>query len=231
MGRPGRARPAARELTVRLYLSSYRLGRHGDRLRGMVGPGAVARVVANGLDAAPTETRAQVYQRTREELSSLDFRVSELDLRDFFGDRVGLREELIGTSLLWATGGNIFTLNAAFRASGLSTLLPELLEADTLVCGGYSAGAVVTASSLRGIERVDSPEPDVAIPDGYPTGVSWEGLGLLDRLIVPHVRSDHWESERIEEVLAFCRERGIPHLPLCDGEVVVVDGGGWTVLR
>ena len=178
----------------------------------------------NGMDGSAASTRTELFDRTAGELSELGFEVSELDLRDYFGSSRGVGRDLERFDLVWVNGGNAFTLNMAMRQSGFEAELKSLLEADALVYGGYSAGAVVAGNTLHGIELVDSADPAEAVPPGYRSEISWEGLRLVDYAVVPHYRSDHWESEKIEKVVEYYLEEEIPHRPLRDGEVILVNG-------
>jgi dipeptidase E len=53
--------------------------------------------------------------------------------------------------------------------------------------------------------------------------VIWEGLGIIDYVIVPHYKSDHPESEIMEEVVEYLIENKIPYKTLRDGEVIIVE--------
>jgi hypothetical protein len=72
--------------------------------------------------------------------------------------------------------------------------LGRLLQEDAFVYSGYSAGPCVLAPSLRGLETVDNPD---VVPEVYGDKPIWDGLGVLNYAIVPHVNSpDHPESGR-----------------------------------
>lgn len=71
---------------------------------------------------------------------------------------------------------------------------------------GYSAGVCVLAPRLDGLQHVDDPEA-AAYPDSE---VIWEGLGILDHLILPHYKSDHHESSAIDVEVDYCTRHGIP---------------------
>ena len=106
---------------------------------------------------------------------------------------------------VWVRGGNTFVLRQAMRLSGLDDVLTDLLASDFLY-GGYSAGVCVLAPSLRGLGQVDDP---TASP--YPgSEVIWEGLGLLDYLILPHYQSDHPESADVDKEVEYCKREGMP---------------------
>jgi dipeptidase E len=109
----------------------------------------------------------------------------------------------------------------ALAESGADALLVDLLRDDALVYGGYSAGPCVLGPSLRGLELVDEPE---AVEATYGAKPVWEGLGVLNFAIVPHVDSpDHPETERCNALAEHFRAEGVPHRTLRDGEVLVID--------
>jgi dipeptidase E len=100
--------------------------------------------------------------------------------------------------------------------------LTRLLEADAIAYGGYSAGICVLTPSLRGLEAVDDPALLKALHGADPI---WEGLGLLDYCIVPHVSSPgHLESAACDRVAASYRASRTVHRTLRDGDVLVIDG-------
>jgi dipeptidase E len=83
---------------VKLYLSSYRLGREPDRLRRLVERGDRAGTILNACDVF--EDRTRVYAREVEDLRSLGFDAEELDLRDYFHGAEDLRWRLAGLELM-----------------------------------------------------------------------------------------------------------------------------------
>lgn len=213
---------------MRLYLSSFRNGDHPERLLDLVGRGRSAvgarvAVIANGIDAEDAGVRKAGVAGEFERLGALGLEPAEVDLRDFFGgppEEVG--RVLAGFPVVWLRGGNVFVLRAALALSSADSALTGLLRRDALVHAGYSAGACVLAPSLRGLEHCD----DVtAVSRTYGTEPVREGLGLLDRALVPHVDSpDHPESVALGEVAAAYGASGTPHLALRDGQALVVDG-------
>jgi dipeptidase E len=215
---------------MRLYLSSYRLGASAFRLRKLLNGGRRAAVIQNALDFVPSGARrayaANIYD-PREELADWGIEAEELDLRDYFGRPQALEKTLAGVDLVWAVGGNAFLLRRAMRQSGFDRVIGELLCADALVYGGFSAGAVVATPSLKGIDIMDDPH---LLAPGYDEGILWDGLGLVDFSIVPHYRSAHDEAEAAERAAGFLEEADMPFQPLRDGEVIIVEGRNVTLL-
>ncbi len=204
-------------LPLRVYLSSFRVGDASARLLEMVGAGPLA-LIPNAMDHVPEPARAESNDRAIADLTRLGIRVEEVDLRGYFGDPARLAAELSNFDGVWVRGGNTFVLRRAMRLSGFDRVIPGLIRAGFFY-GGYSAGICVLAPDLHGIARVDEPELD---PHGYGE-VIWEGLVLLPYLILPHFRSDHYESEAMEEEFEHCQRHGIPFRTLSDGEVIIIE--------
>lgn len=205
---------------MRLYLSSYRIGNYPEKLIELSRGGSVA-IVGNALDYIPDEARrkyeAEVYD-PRTELSALGLRTQDLDLRHYFGNPSGLRNALQGCGLVWILGGNAFLLMRALRQSGFPEIIREMLGADEIAYGGFSAGAVVATPTLRGIDLMDEP---AQLAEGYSKEPIWEGMGLVDFSIVPHYRSDHPEAPAADKAVAFMEANGMPYKALADGEVYI----------
>lgn len=210
---------------MRLYLSSYRLGSHEDRLLELLQGGRRAAIIENALDYFPDEARRR-YQATvydpKEEFSDLGIEAETLDLRQYFGDPDGLDSVLRKFDLVWVLGGNAFLLRRAMKQSGFDRVIPRLLGDDAIVYGGFSAGAVVMAQTLRGIDLMDDPEQLAA---DYDPEIIWEGLDILDFSIVPHYRSDHSERETAENAVHFFEQNAMPFRAISDGEVIIVQDG------
>ncbi|RDI64257.1 Type 1 glutamine amidotransferase-like domain-containing protein [Nocardia pseudobrasiliensis] len=206
---------------MRLFLSSYRFGAHQERFGALVGePGPVA-VIPNACDAWPAAWRGAVTSDVTP-LRRAGFRPEVLDLREFVGRTARLERELRRFPLVWVRGGNTFVLRAQFARSGADLVLPALLAEDALAYAGYSAGACVLAPDLHGIEAVDDPaevEPACGVEP------RWDGLGLVDHRIVPHVDSPDTDPDggctRLAQRL---RAEGVAHWALTDDDAVVVDG-------
>ena len=212
---------------MRLYLSSFRIGNRPDRLVALAGGDRRVAVIANAMDSAPADVRGEGVQRELTALDELGFAPEELDLRDYFGDHARLRADLEPYGVVWVRGGNVFMLRYALAHSGGDVLLRERLDEDGIVYAGYSAGPCVLAPSLRGLETVDPPD---VVEAAYGEPALWDGLGVLDYAIVPHVESpDHPECEALEQVAARYRATAIPHRTLRDGEVLVIDGETTTL--
>ncbi len=207
---------------MKLYLSSFRLGDHPERLVALLPPAGRIGVVCNAIDAEDPAVRREKVAAELTWLTELGLRPEELDLRSYSerGARFGqdLRARLTQYDGLWVRGGNVFVLRSALAVSGSDQFLPELIRSESIVYAGYSAGACVLAPSLRGLELCD----DITQVDGEPI---WDGLALLDEAVVPHLDSPgHPENDLVEQVRALYERTGVSHLPMRDGQALVIDG-------
>jgi dipeptidase E len=195
---------------VKLYLSSFRLGDHPERLVALLPPSGRVAVICNSIDFEEPGERKEKVAAEIAWLTELGLRPEELDLRE--------SADVSAYDGVWVRGGNVFVLREAMARSGADRILPGLIRSGQLVYAGYSAGPCVLAPSLRGLELCD----DVDAVDGE---VIWDGLGVLDHAIVPHLKSPgHPETELLEKVAELYDRTGVAYLPMRDGQALVVDG-------
>lgn len=207
---------------MKLYLSSYRLGDHSERLKELTGKaGAKVAVSVNALDFQTDDVRDDiVLKRELEDMKNLGFEAEELDLRDYFG-KEGISGKMKEYDAIWFSGGNVFILAKSFKQSGFNKVIEEQVKTGELVYSGYSAAFCVLTSSLHGVELVDDKD---ATADGYEPGEIWEGVGLIDFYPIVHFRSNHHESELVEKEYKYVCDNNIKHRTFKDGDVYVVDG-------
>ncbi|MFC4244198.1 Type 1 glutamine amidotransferase-like domain-containing protein [Gryllotalpicola reticulitermitis] len=210
---------------MRLYLSSYQLGDRPDLFASLVTGDRRGWVVMNALDGLD-ETRRQADVSVQiANLGALGLRAEDLDLRNY--DPATLSERFGAPDFVWIRGGNVFTLRAAMARSGLDAIVTERLRQDTMVYAGFSAGACVLAPSLAGLELCDPTDVCAAT---YGT-VRYDGLGILDRPVVPHLHSPgHPETEILGDVAAQYASARQPFWPLRDGQALVVNGSSVAVV-
>lgn len=212
---------------MRLYLSSFRLGRHADKLTTLVGAGRAVGIIANALDHIPADDRQRHLRDVYDPhavFRHLGFDPTDIDLRAFAPDTAALEDRLRACDLVWVLGGNVFVLRRAMHASGFDAAIKGLLATNAVAYGGFSAGACVLAPTLRGLELCDDPR---ALGDA--SAVLWDGLGIIDVSIAPHYRSDHPEAPAIERVVAAFERNRRPYRTLRDGDVLIRDGADLMV--
>lgn len=204
---------------MRLYLSSYRLGSNPEVLTSMITGDKRAALILNARDYFLIEDRESGKIEQTNELKKIGITAAELDLRNYFGRSLDLEKELEQFDAVWIPGGNSFLLRHAMRESGFDTIIKNLLQEDKIVYAGYSAGIVVLCETLKGIEIVDDIKYVKEIFNAEPV---WDGLGILPYSIAPHYKSNHPESELIDELVENFIKEKIPYKTLSDGDTIVI---------
>lgn len=212
---------------MRLFLSSDNLGNYPGRLLEIVGSGRKAALIMNATDPHTKSERLVRARQQYELLQNLGFNVEEIDLRKYFGKKKQLAEALKMYDLVWVRGGNTFVLRRAMKASGFDQVVKDLLEKDSIVYGGFSAGAIVATPGLHGTEYGDRPD---VVPAGYDKKLVWRGLSLVPFYIVPHYKSD-WFGEAADKMVSYLRKKKLPYHVLHDGEVIIVKGHNEEFLK
>jgi dipeptidase E len=200
---------------LRLLLASSRPAPPAAELVALVGVGARVGVVANAHDLATRRIRRRVVAEELEFASGIGLKPVEFDLRRFHRRPERLSDALAEIQLLWVTGGNVFVLREAMRRSGLDGVLPDQLRTRALAYVGFSAGACVSGTTLRGLELVED------LPGG--SAPNWTGLALTDFALVPHYQSDPRLGAAIDRVVASWEESKTPYRALRDGETILIE--------
>lgn len=214
---------------MRLFLSSQDFGNHAYVAARMAGPNKKALYIKNAQDDKPPEERNFSNTEKKKMFEAAGFEFEMIDLRDYFGKPDKLLNKLSNYGSFWSSGGNTFILRRAFATSGLDKVLIDLLKEDKIMYGGWSAGAMVMTPDLKGPDWSDEDRADI-VPEGYDPKPIYEGLGLVDFYIVPHMGSPlHGDSP--QELRDYYKEHKLPHYVLSDGQVVIVDGSKTEVLK
>lgn len=214
---------------MRLFLSSQDFGNYPEVLVKMVGSNKKVAFIANAQDDQP-EYRDSTLAGKLNEFKALGLEPENLDLCAYFGKPAELKKKLEGYGLVWARGGNSFILRRAMAASGFDKIIKEKLDKDELAYGGSSAGSCVAAKTLRGVDIGDRAQPE-AVPENYPNKETiWEGLGLVDFVVVPHCDSD-WFAESAKASIEKLKQLKLNYKALNDGQVVTVDGDKTEFLK
>lgn len=207
---------------MKFYLSSYKIGNETEKLKALIPTNnKKTAYISNALDfSTDIERRKQSEQSDIEQLKPFGLDIELLDLRDYFGKKVELEKKIVEFGVIWVRGGNCFVLRQAMKLSGLDVILKDLLKKDDILYGGYSAGVCVLAPTLKGMELVDDPNVH---PYDAQKEIFWDGVGILDYTIVPHYKSDHPESGKVDETVEYMKKNKIPFKPLKDGEVIIIE--------
>jgi dipeptidase E len=206
---------------MRLYLSSYHLGKKPGLFTDMACGNCNIAVILNACDSLPPESKPERLSYQINELKNIRLSGTDLDLRNYFGDPESLRNDISKFGGVWIPGGNTFVLRKAMQESGFDIAIKELLREDKISYGGYSAGICVLAPNLKAVEAMDDPQQVMQV---YGKDINWEGLGILDYMPIPHYKSDHPETLLADKQIEILEREGIPFKPLRDGEVIYYNG-------
>lgn len=185
-------------------------------------------MIANACDAWNRTVRWSSLRSEWKPLRDRGFDPIELDLRHYLGRPDALEATLRTFPALWVRGGNTFVLRRQLARCGGDEVLRSLLSRDELVYAGYSAGACLLGPTLRGLEFSD---PPAEVLSATGCTVLWDGLGVIDRAVIPHWRSPFLDpdDEGVRAARALTAA-GVPYLPLTDEQILVVDGDRESVL-
>lgn len=206
---------------MKFYLSSYRIGNEVKKLKKMIPKNRKTALITNALDFSNDfKRRKQGEQENIKELTKIGLDVEILDLQDYFNRSQKLKKKLKEFGVIWVRGGNTFVLRQAMKLSGFDVILKNMLKKDNILYGGYSAGICVLGPTLKGFELVDDTS---AKPYGKKYKVIWDGLGILNYSIVPHYKSDHPESKKVNKVVKYMIDNKMLFKTLRDGEVIIIE--------
>ena len=206
---------------MKLYLSSYFFGNKPESLIEMLDPAKKIAIIMNAADTYGNEKRPTYLANEYEKFKGFGYEAEELDLRDYFEHQESLKDKLSEYGAVWVMGGNSFVLRRAMQYSGFDKLIIDLVENDSIVYAGFSAGSVVATKTLKGIELVDDSKQ---ITPDYSSEVVWDGLGLVNFSIAPHYKSDHPESETVDAVVSYFKKNDMPYKAISDGQAILVSG-------
>jgi len=206
---------------MRLFLSSFRLSNEPQKFSDLVTGNKNTGVILNAHDFFPEKERHHLLKEEFRDLEKIGLSPAEIDLRNYFGKTKELDEQLSQYDALWVPGGDCFLLRRAMYDSGFDTVIKKYLDEDKFVYGGYSAGVVVLAPTLRGLELADD---ESKVFTTYNEMCLYDGLNVLSYNIAPHYKSSHGKSESIDKVVEFFRGENMQYKTLMDGQAIIIEG-------
>ena len=201
---------------MRLLLTSFATSiEHDALIAGLIGKAPSETRVAYIENAHDVYDDEEALEHGRTDLRSKGYDVALVDLRRWRADRTGLREALTGKDLFVLAGGNPFYLRWLMRVTGADEIITELVRRGTLYVGA-SAAAVVAGPTLRFFDNQDDPSEAEE--------VVWEGLGLTQTVVVPHVDNEHFGAGCREAGEQLARA-GYATQPITDAQaLLIIDG-------
>lgn len=202
---------------MKLYLSSYKLGNRIDELKSWIKEhGNKIVLIPNSRDIyEDLERLRNGILNDKMMLEEIGFDVDIISLKDYFNNQEKLFEDFNKYNAFFVIGGNTFALRKAMQLSGFDGYLMNQVDNDNFLYAGYSAGICVLSPNMKGLEFVDEP-----LNPYNDESVIYDGIGILDYVIVPHYKSDHPESHLVDKVVDYMNENGIKYVTLSDGDVL-----------
>lgn len=202
---------------MRLYLSSYRIPNF-QIIKDFFGGdlvGLKVLIITNAKDHREKINALQRIEDLKQYLSELGFIASTVDLRDYSTKPDILRKLLSNSDLLYAIGGNQFSLSLVFENEAIRDVFIDVLKGGKVYIG-ESAGAMIVGKNLDLDNDLDEKNQ---VPK-----VLANGLRLIDFTIVPHADNDYKDyGKRAHEVYRLAKNKKELIL-LNDNQAFVVDG-------
>jgi dipeptidase E len=206
---------------MRLFLSSYRAGKHDDKLREFIGSIDKIAVITNAKDYKTPEDRRTKIEDNFNYYRSIGLEPTEIDLRPFF-HKTGAEKLLSRHNFVWLAGGNVFLLRRALKYSGLDKFLYDEVRQNEIILGGESAGAIIVGPTLKYSEVDTDEDSPNYIPEDYDKEIMWEGLDLLAYVPVPHYQTPDYVG--IDDYIKNLSKEGIPYKKMTDDQAIMING-------
>ncbi len=156
----------------------------------------------------------------RKKLSDLGFKLNELDLKGKTPENI--KVALNGVGIIYVAGGNTFYLLQKVRESGFDKVVKDLVEKGVLYVGS-SAGAVIAGPTIEPIKFLDDPAKAPGLK-------SFEGLGLIDFVVMPHYGKEKYK-EKYEKTMREFTDKGFKLIPITDEQSIIVEGDNYRILE
>lgn len=156
----------------------------------------------------------------RDILKNKGYDVELVDLREWRNDSAGLRAKLASKDVFMLAGGNPFYLRWQMKKCGADEIIRELVAQGKAYVAA-SAAAVVAGPTLRYFDNQDDPSAA--------DEVIWEGLGLTQTVVVPHVDNANFGAG-CREAGEKLREAGYTTQFITDTQALLIDGDKQQVI-
>lgn len=206
-----------------MYLSSYRIPVSNQlfKLVGKTSGEVKTAVIPNAKDYYSLRARNYKIKETNQYLAGLGLNPSTFDLKNC-NNVAKIKAKLQRFDLIWVSGGNTFCLRHQMRRSGFDQVVKELLNQDSIVYAGESAGACVTGNSLKGLEDSDTPQ--------FAEEIIWEGLNILPNFVLPHTDNPVFAQDT-QKARQIHKNDESPVIELKDSQALVINGGNSKIVE
>lgn len=170
-----------------------------------------------GLKLAFIPTTADPYDdkswmlEDRNKLEQMGFDVFDVDLKN--KTQEALAKDLEKADVIFVSGGNTYYLMEKVTKSGFDKVVKKLLNRGVIYVGS-SAGTAIMCPTIEYLEDLD--DRSKAKLD------SFQGLGLIDFLILPHYGEPKYEK-RFQSIIAKWKDKGYKIQTLTNNQVITVE--------
>jgi dipeptidase E len=208
---------------MKLFLSSYRAGKHEKELREFLGKIDKVAVITNSKDYKTPQDREISVKENFDFWRSIGIEPTEIDLRPYF-HKPGVEKLLKKHNFIWLAGGNVFLLRRALNYTGLDRYFYDAVRKNEIILGGESAGAIIMGPTLKYSEvENDREDSQYYVTEGYDKKIIWDGLHLIEYVPVPHYKSAGYIG--IDEYAEHLEEDKIPYKTMTDDQAIIIRGG------
>lgn len=177
-----------------------------------------------GMRVAFISTAADPYkdksfvENDRNKLIEMGLEIIDYDIKKKNASQ--LLSDLNDFNVIFVSGGNTFYLLEKIRESGFDKIIKKLLS-KRIIYIGSSAGSIVVGPSLEPIKSLDDPSIAKKLK-------SFEGLGIVDFVVLPHTDNPKYSSKAQKIIKDYGADFQI--VPLKDSQAVLVEDSEYRVL-
>jgi len=157
-------------------------------------------------------------EEDRNKLNEKGFNVKDVDIKGKTEQE--LLQELKDADIIFVAGGNTFYLMEKVRESGFNKIVKEFVEKG-IVYVGSSAGATLAGPNIEPVKPFDDPSEAPGLK-------SFEGLNLVDFIILPHLEE---KNKQQYETIIKEYENKYKIIPITDYEAVFVEDGNIKLIK
>ena len=154
----------------------------------------------------------------RNKLIDLGFRVYDVDIKEFSKEQ--LRQKLSTADIIFVAGGTTTYLLEKVKQSGFDQIVKELVKTGVIYIGS-SAGSVLAGPNVE-VDRMYDHRGLGRELDSY------EGLGLVDFIVLPHADNKKYESVIQQIVKKFGKKYTLQKLN--DNQAILVKDNKYQVI-
>ena len=154
----------------------------------------------------------------REKLKKAGFQLTDVDLKNTTKDE--LMNALADSDVIFVSGGNTFYLLEKVKESGFDKVILSLIEKGVIYVGS-SAGAILAGPSIE-------PAKDLDDPSKAPNLKSYEGLGLVDFIILPHYGKEKYK-EKYQKIMDEYGNGQHKLVLITDEQSIIVEGDSYKI--